>query len=210
MNNRLKKMCILVMASIVLGIGNVYSQEQKKNYFVTEANVGYINYVNYPALSFFEDNTSSYLLPMEEITFGYRWNNFMLGVQWQYSQFSTSNIALKEVGAHGVISLLTRSYKQLGDLFEVYSGFQYCFSMLRNNYSGYYDFSELRYGMGVEFDLGVNLKFNDMSYIGFRFSVAPAMVNFSNGIITADRPGAVTSNVMINNYSLSLTYALKF
>ena len=198
------------MASIVLGIGNVYSQEQKKNFFVTEANVGYINYVNYPALSFFEDNTSSYLLPMEEITFGYRWNNFMLGVQWQYSQFSTSNIALKEVGAHGVISLLTRSYKQLGDLFEAYSGFQYCFSMLRNNYSGYYDFSELRYGMGLEFELGVNLKFTDMSYFGIRFVTAPVMVNFSNGIITADRPGAVTSNIMISNYSLSLTYALKF
>lgn len=74
----------IVMLACVLAIGAASSQENKTQKFELSANVGMTTLTNYSALSLFQDATDSYTNWNEVIHFGYRKNNTLYGVKFEY------------------------------------------------------------------------------------------------------------------------------
>ena len=199
-----------ILLALILSASIVQAQSEKEKGFVLEANVGVVNYINYPAVSLFIDETEYYRASAEIIVFGYRFSDFMIGTQWQFSNMCTSKIDLNEAMAQNGFSILTRGYKSLNDVFEIYGGFKFSYSLMNNRFeynNETYDFS--RSGIGCEFELGANFNVTEKSYLGFRIGINPFSSNFEKKIDFPFEESA-NSKAIVNNYNISITYGIKF
>jgi len=199
-----------ILLTLILSASMLQAQSEKEKGFVLEANVGVVNYINYPAVSLFLDETEYYRASTEIIVFGYRFSDFMIGAQWQFSNMYTSKIDLNEAMIQNGFSILTRGYKSLNDVFEIYGGFKFSYSLMNNCFKyndEVYNFS--RSGIGCEFELGANFNISAMSYLGFRIGVNPFSSNFEKKI-ELPLVESANSKTIVNNYNISITYGMKF
>ncbi len=209
MKNKMKK--IAVLFALVSAINVVVAQNENRNSFIVGANVGIINYVNYPAVSVFADGTERYVTPFEMVEFGYRYKNFAFGAQWRFSTLYTSQYDFTESMMHNEVGIFTRAYKPINEMFELFGGLKLIGISFMNNVFEYdqetYNFS--RMGIGCEFELGVVCNISSSSYLGFRVSVSPLSSNFEEDI---ELPLAYRANSrsMFNNYNISVSYGIKF
>ncbi len=202
---------IAVLFALVSAINVVVAQNENRNGFIVGANVGIINYVNYPAVSVFADGTEQYATPFEMVEFGYRYKNFAFGAQWRFSTLYTSQYDFTEGMMHNEVGIFTRAYKPINEMFELFGGLRLIGISFMNNTFEYnhetYNFS--RMGIGCEFELGVVCNISSSSYLGFRVGVSPLSSNFEKDI---KLPSAYPANsrAMFNNYNISISYGIKF
>lgn len=203
----MKKMRIKTIMLLLLGlfvINTATSQEERKGEFVIEANVGINKYVNYPSLSTIQGlNNASYSAPTEIIVMGYRFSDVLLAAQYQITGvlLSDDGLALN----HQTISLMARWYKQLTNKMELYGCIKVGLSIM-DNYGGIfttdYTMHPNRYGFAEEFELGLNYKTSEHTYVGIRAGMTPCTINFGTDIPDHQR--------ILSGYNITLTYGFKF
>ncbi len=86
---------VIVMVACLLTIGASNAQENTKK-FELGCNIGMTTFTNYSGIPLFQDATDSYSNWSEAIHLGYRVNNTLFGINFQYGILNTSDLAMNE------------------------------------------------------------------------------------------------------------------
>lgn len=197
----------IVMLAAVLAISAASAQENTKK-FELGCNIGMTTFTNYSGISLFQDATDSYSNWSEAIHFGYRINNSLFGIQFQYAILNTSAIALNETAIWWNTSLMLRHYIPIGGNWETLLGLRFGFSVLENGFKYLGDdYSRTRLGIDGEFETGILYRFNSGNYVGLR---AAFNVNGSHFDKDLNLPAGLVANDKrtFGGYSLMLQYGL--
>lgn len=208
------KVAMLLFASL-LTVNGAMAQNEKKNTFVVEAGIGVNKYFNFPPLSpIAGSNDKTYLAPTEIIMAGYRINNVMFAAQYQltntyfasHQEDSDISKPVESIGlCHQTILLAGRWYESIINSVEIYGGLKFGLSIMDNAGGIYltdYTLFSNRYGFVEEFEIGLNWKTTNYSYIGIRAGIAPWSMNFGQNIPKNDK--------IFSSYNISISYAFKF
>ena len=200
---------VIVILAAVLAIGAASAQENTKK-FELGCNIGMTTFTNYSGISLFQDATDSYSNWSEAIHLGYRINNSLFGIQFQYSILNTSAIALNETAIWWNTSLMLRHYIPIGGNWETLLGLKFGFSVMANGFEYLGDnYARTRLGIDGEFETGILYRFNSGNYVGFR---AAFNVNGSHFDKDLNLPAGLVANDKrtFGGYSLMLQYGLSF
>ena len=198
------------MLAAVLAIGAASAQENNTKKFELGCNIGLTTFTNYSGISLFQDATDSYSNWSEAIHLGYRVNNSLFGIQFQYAILNTSAIALNETAMWWNFSLMLRHYINVGGNWETFYGLKFGLSVTENSFKYLGDdYSRTRLGMNGEFETGILYRFNSGNYVGLR---AAFNVNGSHFDKDLNLPAGLVANDKrtFGGYSLMLQYGLSF
>ena len=200
---------VIVMLACVLAIGAASAQENSKK-FELGCNIGMTTFTNYSGISLFQDATDSYSNWSEAIHLGYRSNNSLFGIQFQYAILNTSAIALNETAIWWNFSPMLRHYIPIGGNWETLLGLKFGFSVMTNGFEYLGDnYARTRLGIDGEFETGILYRFNSGNYVGLR---AAFNVNGSHFDKDLNLPAGLVANDKrtFGGYSLMLQYGLSF
>ncbi|MBR7167716.1 MAG: hypothetical protein IKD33_02770 [Bacteroidales bacterium] len=208
------KAAILLFASLLTANGAM-AQNEKKNAFVVEAGIGVNKYFNFPPLSpIAGSNDKTYLAPTEIIMAGYRINKVMFAAQYQLTNtYFANHREVPDISepvearglCHQTILLTGRWYESIINSIEIYGGLKFGLSIMYNTGGIYltdYTLFSNRYGFVEEFEIGLNWKMTNYSYMGIRAGIAPWSINFGQ-----NSPG---NDKIFSSYNISISYAFKF
>lgn len=173
-------------------------------------NVGTASFVNYPAVSLFDDNTASYLCMTEALHVGIvNPNGTMYGLQFGRGLVNTAVPAVKEASTLYNLTLLTRRYYPLAGRTEALFGVSLGGIMAHNTYQwGGDNKSQNRYGLRLGYELGLNYRMSSKDYIGLLGTFYPV----SGWIGSHTTPAGLAPNRgnQTGGYSITLQYGLVF
>ena len=201
---------VIVMLVCVMSIGAAGAQENKSKKFELGASYGMITFNNYSALSLFQDATPSYTAWGETIHLGYRTNNGMLGLRFNFATFNTSAIALNETSGPLGLSFMLRHDASISKHFEVGFGVSCGLAAWVNTFSYQgLDYNRVRWCANGECEIGLNYTFNDISYVGLRVGI---IVMGRTSQTDMDLPVGLVANERKNfdGYSIAMQYGIRF
>ena len=199
---------VIAMLACVLAIGAASAQENNTKKFELGCNIGMTTFSNYSALSLFQDATDSYSNWSEAIHLGYRVNNTLFGINFQYGILNTSDLAMNETAVWWDFAPMMRHYINVGGNWETFLGLKFGLSVMENSFKYLGDdYSHTRLGMNGEFETGIQYRFNSGNYIGLR---AAFNVNGSHFDKDLNLPAGLVANDKrtFGGYSLMMQYGL--
>ncbi|MBQ9440230.1 MAG: outer membrane beta-barrel protein [Paludibacteraceae bacterium] len=200
---------VIVMLACVLATVASNAQENTKK-FELGCNIGMTTFTNYSGISLFQDATDSYSNWSEAIHLGYRVNNTLFGINFQYGILNTSDLAMNETAVWWDFAPMLRHYVNVGGNWETFLGVKFGLSVWSNNFKYLGDdYSRTRLGMHAELETGIQYCFNSGNYIGLRASFNVNGTNFEKdmnlptGVVTSDKRA-------FGGYSLMMQYGVRF
>lgn len=202
---------IFLMATMVSLLGmSALAQETKAKKLELGVELGMTTLTNYSALSLFEDATPGYSTGNTGIHFGYRHNDAMIGLKVSVANFNTSAIALNEQGGPIDLLLMSRYYAPINEHFEAFFGANFGATAWVNSFTYLdKDYSQVRWGVRGEFEVGVNYKFDSRSYFGISAGIHASSTVLSKNIVL---PAGLVANRKdaFEGYTLSIHYGVRF
>ncbi len=206
----MKKNLFLLLACVLTF--SVATAQEKERHFEVSVSSGLTTFVNYPGLSLLEDNTERYSKVGTAVTFGYRLENIMIGVQVQsINNLTTAQLQYPETLQYATVSLLARHYGSLGEKLKPFAGVKLGVTRMVNSIQyniGSYSES-ISWSLMAELELGLNYNLSERSFVG---------INVGSSIISSrankdyEMSAVMNRNLKtdISNYSVMLSYGIRF
>lgn len=201
----------IVMLMLAISIASAASaQESKAKKFELGISFDRASYLNYSALSLFQDAQNSYSAPRVSCHFGYQLKNEMIGLKFGINSFNTSAITLNEKATVGEFCLMDRHYEKINEHWETFfgvflglTGYGNSFTYLGSNYN------RNRWMINCGVEIGINYLFEKTGYLGIRASYNNASAQISKSV---DLPTGLVANEKKNldGFTLSIQYGFRF
>lgn len=199
------------MLMLTIGIaGAAGAQEVKAKKFELGLSLDRASFINYSALSLFQDAQGSYSAPGVTCHFGYRIQSEMIGLKFGINSFNTSEVTLNEKATMGELCLMDRHYENINEHWEAFFGVAIGLTGCRNSYTYLgTNYDPTRWMINCGLEMGINCLFDKMGYFGIR-----AAYNNAGTLISkkADLPTGLVANEKENleGFTLSIQYGFRF
>lgn len=205
----MKRINLLVIGFMLLLTGVMQAQE-KKNGMISEYKVSMETIKNYSSISLFQDESTDYYIAIADISTGYRFNDNLITLSFEYGSTNTSALSLNEQMEQKSILLGYRKYTALNDKIDFFVGASIGVARLDNTFDyneEHYSFE--RWGGHTNLSAGLEYNISKTHYCGIAFKLPVSIVVFDNEI---NLPAGLEKNPVKKQmgYQITLTYGINF
>lgn len=131
-------------------------------------------------------------------------------MKFGYDVFNTSAVGVNEICNRIILGVMSRRYAKINNHFEALFGLGFNATYWGNAFSYLgTDYGRSRWGIDVEFELGLNYTFENGNYFGIRAGYTVTGSTFKKNL---DLPAGLNANDkrLYGGYTLSLQYGIRF